>query len=94
MSIGIHGESTNIEYGPFSTDFKHRQFVFSVYLVPGRVLPHALCRVPPQHRRALHVLEAELAKVDPGKAGEVLGVGGLVPHLHLGLAHLDIPEKS
>ena len=68
-------------HSPFSADLKDGEFVVPVDLVAGRVFPDALGGVAPQHRRALHVLEAELADPDARQAREVLGVRGLVPHL-------------
>ena len=52
--------------------------------------PDALGCVPSQLARAPHVLEAELADEDLGLAGELFGVGALVPDLHLVVPDLDV----
>ena len=79
--LGLHFVDKDDGNLPLAADFEDREFVASVDLVTGRVLPHALGRVPPQHGGALHVLEAELADPDARQAREVLGVRRLVPHL-------------
>ena len=45
-----------------------------------------------QGDRTLEVLETELADVDLGEGGEVRGVGGGVPHIHLVRPKLHQPQ--
>jgi len=45
--------------------------------------------VPPQNGLALHILEAELAHVEPPQAGVLLWVRGVVPRVQLVAAKHD-----
>ena len=77
-----------------SVHFKHRDVTLPVDLIPGRVSPHTLGRVPPQDRGALHVLQAELADVELGEAGVLLGVRGAVPRAQLKPAKLYLLQNA
>lgn len=58
-----------------------------MYLVSGRVPPHALGLVPLRASGRLVVVEAELAHEEAGHPGRVARVWGLVPHLHHVFTH-------
>jgi hypothetical protein len=55
-----------------------------------RLWQYCLYRVPLQLRGRSVVLEAELADVDLWQGAEVVGVGALIPDLHLEASHLQV----
>lgn len=90
--LGQQAEMLAILLVPLPIHLPHLQLTLAVDLIPRWMPPDAFLRMPLDARLRFLVAQTKLTDIHLGQAGSIVRIGGLIPHLHLVLAHADISE--